>query len=165
MPLVIRILNDFKDGLKRIGNWFWEILLVPSPFAPIMMFYLCAPTILAYLYGSSPGYRIAMDGLATTTGIAVWVMPGIFIFCAIAGYISTSPKIDALLVIPMGLYAVLLIIGFFRGIFTPSALIPALYMITAAWACLGMIRYYHELTIAKRAINALEIKVTKIEGG
>lgn len=145
-------IEDFRTGLKKFGNILWDILLIPSPFAPVMFFYFVAPLITVYLHATNPPSASALDYIMSLVGMEWWAIPVIFIACAMIGYENRSAKVNALLCIPMLMFALLVIAGILNGRFPASSLLfPLLYMVVASWGCLIGIRYFHEMNAVKKA--------------
>lgn len=153
-----------KKGLDRVGGYIWDILLIPSPFAPIMFFYLVAPPLIVYLYFTAPLTKIALDILANDTGLP-WFFPVIvFIVCSTMGYQFRSAKLNAFLTIPMFAYAILLMVESITGHFNSGSLISTLFLAVSAWATLTVTRYYQELQEMKLAIIAIKKKMGVVDG-
>lgn len=151
-------LQVVRRGMTKLGTLIWNILLIPSPFAPIMLFYHVAPILIVYLYTTSPGSKAGLDLIARDTGLPWWGAPAMFILCAMIGYEVRSAKVNALLTLPMAFYAVVILLESLAGATSASGLIPALYMTVSAWSALSLTRYYQELQDVKRAIVAIKQK-------
>lgn len=157
-------LNSIKKGSLRVGSFIWDLLLIPSPFAPIMTFYIIASPLLIYLYLAVPSSKIGMDMLAADTGLP-WFAPSvIFTICIIIGYQFRNPKANILLTLPMFSYAVVLISQTLSGRFGAASLLTTLFLFVSAWATLTVTRYYQELQDMKQAIKAIQQKLGVKDG-
>ena len=139
-------LNSIKKGSLRVGSFIWDLLLIPSPFAPV------------------PSSKIGMDMLAADTGLP-WFAPSvIFTICIIIGYQFRNPKANILLTLPMFSYAVVLISQTLSGRFGAASLLTTLFLFVSAWATLTVTRYYQELQDMKQAIKAIQQKLGVKDG-
>lgn len=149
-------LKTTAKGLEKLIEWLWNLLLIPSPFAPIMFFYTTAPTLIVVLYYTSPGAQAGFDGLASMINLPWWTPVVVFWFCLTVGYEVRTPIINAILTIPLILYAMLLIAASLSGRFGLASLMSALILFVAGWAVLSLTRYYKELSTVTTAQVALQ---------
>lgn len=145
-----------RHGMIVFGEWLWNLLLTPSPFAPVMLFYHVAPILIVYLYMTNPGAQVGLNNIAELTRLPWWFPPALFIVCAMVGYENRTPKVNALLTLPMAFYAVVLLVASLERGFSSTSLLTALYMVVAAWAALSLTRYYQELQTVKLALIFLQ---------
>lgn len=154
-----RVLSTIARGARRLGDWLWNLLLTPSPFAPVMLFYTVAPALIVYLYLSDGGAMSALDLIALRTGVTWWTPPAIFVVCSWVSYESRSARLNALLTLPMAGYALILLVMSLTYDLGAGSAMTALLLLVAAWSALGLCRYYAEQDTLKKSVLALRAEM------
>lgn len=159
MVNLTRTLKTIWRGMNRLGDWLWNLLLTPSPFAPVMLFYTVAPALIVYLYLTNASTAGALDLIARRTGVTWWTPSAIFVVCSWLSYESRSARLNALLTLPLAGYALILLAMSLSLDLGAGSAVTALLLLVAAWSSLGLCRYYAEQAVLKKSVLALRAEI------